>query len=330
MGRPGLTQNRKWRRFVHAIGSSAIARGSLELIWDVCYEAGDDYLGNDSDVELIAQWEGEPGHLVRSLAEAGGEGNAGFIEPSPDRPGWRVHHLFENAPDYVQKRMLREIARNQRGETISSLRSAAGKKGRASQLGQTTDKRQAKRGQTDTTCPIVRTSGQHPSANGDTPAPAPAPSTSSLRSEEPPDLKVTLDAMQAVLNLWKEVAEPAGLPAVLHVEGTRRNHLKARLKEKGWFELFKEALTYAATHPEASWMRGEGARPWKADLDYFLKPGSVLKTVEKARSALRVSSRTSPVPPASPRRCATADAALDVQLAGMSFPEATLLPAGAP
>ena len=111
-----------------------MARGALEMLWDTCYENGDDYLGSSDDVELSAQWGGAEGILTQALLTAGGEGEAGFIEADPERHGFRVHDLFENAPEYVQKRMLRELARNKRGETISSLRSAAGKKGRDAQL----------------------------------------------------------------------------------------------------------------------------------------------------------------------------------------------------
>jgi len=180
MGRPGLTQNRKFRRLARALGSDALARGSLELLWDTAYEAGNDYLGDADDVELAARWVGEPGVLFKALIDAGGEDCAGFIERDPDRSGFRVHDLFENAPEYVQKRMLREIERNQRGHTISELRREAGKKGRAAQLA---DK--------------IRTNGvrlplavgQVPT-NGDTPAPAPAPAPAHV--EEPSAAKASV------------------------------------------------------------------------------------------------------------------------------------------
>ncbi len=199
MARPGLTQNRKWRRLVRDLGSAAVARGSLEFIWDACYEAGDDFLGTDADVELAAQWAGEPGALVRALSSAG-EPGAGFIEPDPERTGWRVHQLFENAPEYVQKRMLREIARNERGESISAIRSAAGKKGKALQIARQTA---ATVWQTEATvrrlpdvCHQKQANGGNCLANGETPAPAPAPAplkessnedSSSSCAEPPPE-----------------------------------------------------------------------------------------------------------------------------------------------
>lgn len=330
MGRPGLMQHRKTRRAIRDIGSAALLRGSLELIWDTCYEAGDDYLGSSEDVELAAQWAGSSGVLTQALARAGGEGNVGFIEPDPERPGWRIHDLFENAPEYVQKRLLREIARKERGETISSLRSAAGRKGRALQLAkQTAGKHSANDGlssasdkQTADACPDIQSGAGQTAANGGTPVPAPAPSTSSLRSEESPKLLTedTTGSEDQVLALWGEIAVPGGLPAVLDLGSGRKTHLKARLKEKNWIGLFKEAITYAAQHPDAAWMRGGGNRPWKADLDYFLKPGKVVQTVEKARVAT-ARPRASPLTGAPNRRCATADAEHRDQLAHMApFP----------
>ena len=323
MARPGLMQNRKWKRLVRALGSPALARGSLELLWDACYEAGNDYLGSDADVELLAQWEGVPGALASALAGAGGEGCAGFIEPDPQRPGWRIHDLFQNAPEYVQRRLIRELARNQRGETISSLRSAAGRKGRAAQLGHSADAIPAHGGQTADKCP---TNGGQTATNGDTPAPA--PSTSSLRSDVSPRILPEDSPVDQVLTFWREIAVPGGLPSVLELGEARKTHLKARLREKGWIELFREAVTYAASHPDGAWMRGEGSRPWRADLDYFLRPGTVLKTVERARAAGGRKSRASPQTSSPPRRCASADAAHREQLRSMGdFP--TLPPAGA-
>ena len=126
MGRPCLTNHRKFRRLARALGSDSIARGCLEFMWDSCYENGDDYLGDSDDVESTARWQGEPGVLTKALLEAGSTGNAGFIEQSPDRPGhFHVHHLFDHAPEHVQKRMAREIERKKRGETISDIRRSA-------------------------------------------------------------------------------------------------------------------------------------------------------------------------------------------------------------
>lgn len=129
MALSGLTKNRKFLRLCAAIGDDARAFGSLSLIWDSCHEAADDHLGEAEDVEAMARWRGEPGALCAALLNAGGPGRAGFIEPDPERGGYRVHDYFVHAPDYVKRRVERALARQERGETISAIRSAAGRLG---------------------------------------------------------------------------------------------------------------------------------------------------------------------------------------------------------
>jgi hypothetical protein len=111
MARPGLTGHRKFKRLTRVLGSPIVARGVLELLWDHCYESGDDYVGTAEDIEAIVGWTGEAG-LTRALADVGAP-NAGFIESvddgSPAR--YRVHDLWHHAPDYVRKRRERESAR---------------------------------------------------------------------------------------------------------------------------------------------------------------------------------------------------------------------------
>jgi hypothetical protein len=112
MARPGLTTHRKFRRLVRALGSPALARGYLELLWDSCYEAGVDYVGTAADIEQAVGWAGEPGLLARALVDAGAPEGDGFIEPAPGVDGgYRVHDLWHHAPDYVAKRRKRELDR---------------------------------------------------------------------------------------------------------------------------------------------------------------------------------------------------------------------------
>jgi hypothetical protein len=128
MGRPGLSSHRKFKRLARDLGGSYVARGVLELIWDTCYEAGDDYLGDMQDIADAAEWSGDPGVLARALWSAGGEGRAGFIEDAPDSPGMFVcHDLWDHAPEYVQRRYEREMARRLKGTTLRDLKIAAGK-----------------------------------------------------------------------------------------------------------------------------------------------------------------------------------------------------------
>ncbi len=119
MGRPNLTQHRKFSRLTRSLGSLIRARGALELMWETGYQNGDDYLGDSADVEAAAQWDGEPGKLATALLTAGGEGHAGFIDETPDRPGhYRIHDLWQHAPEYVRKRARREEERKQKSNPV--------------------------------------------------------------------------------------------------------------------------------------------------------------------------------------------------------------------
>jgi hypothetical protein len=77
-------------------------------MWEVAYENGDPVLGDDVDVELAADWPGEPGVLAKALSDCGGA-KAGFIEMVDG--SWQVHDLFDHAPAYVSSRKCKEDER---------------------------------------------------------------------------------------------------------------------------------------------------------------------------------------------------------------------------
>lgn len=111
MARPGLTTHRKFRRLARALGSPLIARGALELLWDACYDSGEDYVGTADDIEHLVGWTGERGALAAALVDAGAPEGQGFIEPldegvqTPVR--YRVHDLWDHVPHRVARRRRR-------------------------------------------------------------------------------------------------------------------------------------------------------------------------------------------------------------------------------
>lgn len=95
-------------------GPRSHARGYLESIWESAYESGEPIIGDTATVEAVAEYPGEPGSLVKALVGCGGD-RPGFLETVPGREGvWRVHDLFDHAPDYVRKRWSRERTRKHR------------------------------------------------------------------------------------------------------------------------------------------------------------------------------------------------------------------------
>ena len=126
MARPGLHTKPKFKRLVSLLGvPGPHVQGYLEYLWLAGYESGDLVLGDQATVEAIAEYPGEPGTLFAALLNCGSEGRAGFIEEAPGQPGiYQIHHLHENAPEYVRRRMHRHKARcAKREETAAADRS---------------------------------------------------------------------------------------------------------------------------------------------------------------------------------------------------------------
>lgn len=122
MARISLTHHRKFRRFARALGSPALALGTLELLWLAAYEAADPFIGSAADIADAAGWSGEPGALAALLVECGLLDALG-----PD--AFAVHDLWQHAPDYVRLRWRRlhpEAAENERPWNLST--SSVGKK----------------------------------------------------------------------------------------------------------------------------------------------------------------------------------------------------------
>jgi hypothetical protein len=177
MGRPGLSRHRKFARLTRLLGSAALARGHLELIWEVAYENGDDLLGDSGDVELLAQWQGEAGVLAAALVEAG------FVDL--DANEYRIHDLYDHAPEYVRKRADREAARQEKGITLREIRAAAAR----ARWDKSNSKRTANGQQTDASDFRLHGSNANGSkrrASGTPPAPAPAPAPEEEASASPP------------------------------------------------------------------------------------------------------------------------------------------------
>jgi len=109
-----LSHHRKFARLSRLLGSEVVARGTLELLWDVAYENGDELLGDAGDVEYLGKWGGESGKLAAALVESG------FVDASDGDSSLRVHDLWDHAPDYVRKRRTRETERQAKGRKLRS------------------------------------------------------------------------------------------------------------------------------------------------------------------------------------------------------------------
>jgi hypothetical protein len=254
MARPGLTRHRKFARLSRLIGSEVLARGHLEFMWDVAYENGDDLLGDAGDLEHLARWEGTAGALAAAMVEAG------FVDETPE--GFRVHDLWHHAPQYVTKRAAREAERTEKGDTLSAIRSQAGRKG-AERRWQTDGKRN----------PLATQQDGNGMANGLPPAPAPAP-IKTLSSDS--------DETEVVVERWNSICLPVGFAKARGTKAQRAT-IRTRLREPSWLETFTAACQYMAGNP---FYRGASSSGWVADFGWILKPGNAEKTADKAATRI--------------------------------------------
>lgn len=266
MARPGLLRNRKFLHLERCPGMTrAIALGSLELIWSAAYETGDDVIGTPEDVEMQADWRGDPGSLFASLRDCG------FIEESPGRVGlWRIHDLYDHAPDYVQRRMEREAERIAKGQTISEIRAQAAK----SRWDKEKDANECKR-------PSLASGGMQTSQLPAQPAPSPLPAQP---APAPLALVAEADASDdpgpfgRVAKVWTETCVPVGF-AKPRATSQQKKQAAVRCREPGWFEAFEAACRYIAAEP---FYRGGGSSGWVATLGWLLEPGHTEKTADRA------------------------------------------------
>jgi hypothetical protein len=168
MARPGLLNHPKFRRLKHLLDEPIPhVLGYLSCMWEVGYECGQAFLGDELDVELAAQYPGPKGKLFCALLKCR------FIDKVDG--GYEIHDLFDHAPDYVQRRMRRELERQQKGLDISELRRQAARS-RWFKQGDVIDHQpDPTDNPADANGCKRQTLASWQDANGATPAPAPAP-----------------------------------------------------------------------------------------------------------------------------------------------------------
>ena len=111
MARPGIGKNIKFKRLVHTLGiPRPYVLGLLETLWEVAYEAARAVIGTEHDIEIAAEWPGDPGVLFEALKEGG------WIEEIEGQ--WQIHDLLENAPEYVKKRAKRNSEREKVADNV--------------------------------------------------------------------------------------------------------------------------------------------------------------------------------------------------------------------
>ena len=115
MPRPTLFDHPKFLRLAHDLGISRPATlGHLEFVWRIGYASGNPTIGDEVDVEIAAEWDGEPGKFAAACERIG------FL----DRNGsgkLSIHDLDENSPKYVKDRRYQELKRKEKGRASACI-----------------------------------------------------------------------------------------------------------------------------------------------------------------------------------------------------------------
>lgn len=82
---------------------------------------------------------------------------------------------------------------------------------------------------------------------------------------------------QAVQDAWNETAKKSGWSLCCRMGEQRMKSFNARLRDSHWIDNWRTALAKAAA---LLWLRGENARQWVADIDWFLRPRTVARILE--------------------------------------------------
>ena len=221
--------------------------GMLEFMWMTCHDSNDPVFESAELVEAAADWSGEAGVWAEALL------HCKFLDKVPDSNALEVHGYWEHCPKYVRDRVDKRRTRSKLSENVGECR---------------------------------RIVGDNPPLN-------PRPKTQDPRPEPDPDHDPKKDHMSIqrtefdarclqVVNDWNAMAETNGLPhsARLPKKGSNRSKsLMARVKDPEWMDSYTTALSRI---PRSAFLTGktDDNRTWQANLDWFLRPGSVGKILE--------------------------------------------------
>lgn len=100
----------------------------------------------------------------------------------------------------------------------------------------------------------------------------PGEESASPRAADPPPF-------QGILKAWNGVAQKAGLPEAEELTRPRQVAVRARWQSPLWRSRWQEALGKV---PGSGFLKGDNDRGWRANLDWFLRPGTVAKLLEGA------------------------------------------------
>jgi len=84
------------------------AAGILELMWASAHERDSDSFTRERDIELVTEFDGQPGTLAPALVEAG------FLKHQDGK--YLIHDYLDHAPEWVKKRNARRTVADSGGQ----------------------------------------------------------------------------------------------------------------------------------------------------------------------------------------------------------------------
>lgn len=270
MARPGLMTNVKFKLLARLLGlPRPNVRGLLEVLWDVAHESGNPVLGGADAVEAAAEWPGEAGKLFAALRDC-------RLIDQRDDGAWEIHDYWHHAPEYVKARTGREAERR-KDKTCEGCGVAFHSPDPRAKHCTPACRTRAWRHRsgdpvTDGDGSLRNDPSRVTDRNG-TPSPSPSPSPNVSPNGETAhgEAAATLDEL---IDAWNKV------PDVRHAKAkadSRRKALGARNRDSFWRENWRAALDRIA---RSSFCRGGGEKGWRPDIDWFLRPGTVARTME--------------------------------------------------
>lgn len=94
-----------------------------------------------------------------------------------------------------------------------------------------------------------------------------------------------LPLFDEMVDAYNVLAGEVGLPKVERLTAGRRSHAALRLRECGGLDGWGRALAKVRDSP---FLRGDNDRGWRADFDFLMKPGKLLKVLEGTYDGSRV------------------------------------------
>jgi hypothetical protein len=235
-------------------------------MWECGYQTGNPVLGDSDDVEAAAMYPGERGKFVSAAHESG------FIETDPDGV-FVIHDLYDHAPEYAKKRMRRLGTAPDGGQTAEETpkaRTDGDENGEIDAARRTKPKPKAESLEpiAESLEPKTETESQEQAAAEAAAREAVAAKAKSEDTEPSP---------ADFLIAWNDAAKTFGWQLCVKMAEKRCTALRERRKDHFWRDNWRTAITRAGPIPG---LRGENERKWVANIDWFLRPGTVLKIIE--------------------------------------------------